>query len=229
MTMSLEESGKVQRGSLRLQVYQQLRDWIIQGHYPDGVALTEARICQELGVSRTPVREALRQLELDGLVVSSPNRSVTVHCYTDQEILDLYEVRSRIESLAAARAAVHMTEEQRQALIRIYEEEDRETDIHEQDLQKLQDLDAAFHDQIFTGCGSSILQSILVPINQKTRQARLVSLSRPGRCRDQIAEHKNVLDAILSRDSREAEKQMRRHIAKAADSYRAVGKNRRTH
>lgn len=215
---------KVLHGSLRLKVYQQLRDWILQGHYADGKALTELSVSQELGVSRTPVREAFRQLELDGLVVSSPNRSVTVHCYSDQDILDLYEVRSRMESLAAARAAVNMTQEQRDKLISVFEQEKRATEENETVLPVLQDLDAAFHDQIFAGSGSAILQSMLSPINQKTRQARLVSLSRPGRSHGQITEHKSILEAILRQDSQDADRQMRRHIASAADSYRHVSR-----
>jgi DNA-binding GntR family transcriptional regulator len=226
--MKMAMPVQVKHGSLRMVVYQQLRDWIVQGHYPDGVALTELRVSQELGVSRTPVREAFRQLELDGLVVSSPNRSVTVHCFSDQDILDLYEVRSRIESLAAARAALNMTDAQRHRLEEIFDQEDRVTEQHEDDLAALQDLDAAFHDQIFTGSGSSILHAILNPINQKTRQARLVSLSMEGRCHGQIKEHRAILEAILKRDSQGAEKQMQRHIARAAGSYRTVVKNRRS-
>lgn len=219
---------QIKHGALRQAVYQQLRDWILQGHYSDGMALTELRVSQELGVSRTPVREAFRQLELDGLVLSSPNRSVTVHCFTDQDILDLYEVRSRMEGLAAARAALNMTDEQRRALKALFEEESHLTGHQQDNLAQLQDLDAAFHDQICSGSGSSILQTILSPINHKTRQARLVSLSMTGRCREQIREHQAVLAAILRRDSKDAEKQMQRHIAGAAGSYRTVVKNRRS-
>lgn len=226
MTMAMP--AQVKHGSLRMTVYQQLRDWILQGHYADGMALTELRVSQELGVSRTPVREAFRQLELDGLVVSSPNRSVTIHCFSDQDILDLYEVRSRVESLAAARAALNMSDAQRHKLEEIFAEEDRVTEQQEGDLATLQDLDAAFHDQIFTGSGSSILHAILNPINQKTRQARLISLSMPGRCHGQIKEHRAILEAILRKDSQGAERQMQIHIARAAGSYRTVVKNRRT-
>ncbi|MDD4744680.1 MAG: GntR family transcriptional regulator, partial [Eubacteriales bacterium] len=169
--------GIRQRGGLRLRVYHQLRDWILQGHYQNGMALTEARVSQELGVSRTPVREAFSQLELDGLVVSSPNRSVIVQRFTDQDILDLYEVRSRMESLASARAALNMTDSQRTELERIFEAEVALTRDKPDNLSGLQDLDAAFHDQVFAGSGSKILHKILAPINVQTREARLVSLS----------------------------------------------------
>ncbi len=211
-----------QRGGLRLRVYHQLRDWILQGHYQNGMALTEARVSQELGVSRTPVREAFSQLELDGLVVSSPNRSVIVQRFTDQDILDLYEVRSRMESLASARAALNMTDSQRAELEHIFEAEVALTRDKPDNLSGLQDLDAAFHDQVFAGSGSKILHKILAPINIQTREARLVSLSGSGRCHGQLEEHAAIVDAIRKRDSRLAEQTMRRHIARAKDSYRTV-------
>ncbi|MCK9253427.1 MAG: GntR family transcriptional regulator [Clostridiales bacterium] len=211
-----------QRGGLRLRVYHQLRDWILQGHYQNGMALTEARVSQELGVSRTPVREAFSQLELDGLVVSSPNRSVIVQRFTDQDILDLYEVRSRMESLASARAALNMTDSQRAELEHIFEAEVALTRDKPDNLSGLQDLDAAFHDQVFAGSGSKILHKILAPINIQTREARLVSLSGSGRCHGQLEEHAAIVDAIRKRDSRLAEQAMRRHIARAKDSYRTV-------
>ncbi len=214
--------GIRQRGGLRLRVYHQLRDWILQGHYQNGMALTEARVSQELGVSRTPVREAFSQLELDGLVVSSPNRSVIVQRFTDQDILDLYEVRSRMESLASARAALNMTDSQRAELEHIFEAEVALTRDKPDNLSGLQDLDAAFHDQVFAGSGSKILHKILAPINVQTREARLVSLSGSGRCHGQLEEHAAIVDAIRKRDSRLAEQAMRRHIARAKDSYRTV-------
>ena len=211
-----------QRGGLRLRVYHQLRDWILQDHYHNGMALTEARVSQELGVSRTPVREAFSQLELDGLVVSSPNRSVIVQRFTDQDIQDLYEVRSRMESLAAARAALNMTDEQRAALGCIFKDEVDMTRNEPDNLSGMQDLDAAFPDLIFAGSGSKILHKIQAPINVQTREARLVSLSGSGRCSGQLDEHAAILDAIGKRDSRLAEQAMRRHIARAQNSYRSV-------
>ncbi len=210
------------RGSLRLAVYRQLRDLILQGYYKEGMALTELAVSQKLGVSRTPVREAFRQLELDGLVVSSPNRSVTVHCFSDQDILDLYEVRSRMEGLAAARAAVNMTAVQLEELEDIYAREYTASFAQNSDVEQLKELDAAFHAAIVAGSGSSILDLTIKPINYLTGQARLVSLSRPKRSQSQIKEHLAILEAIRKKDSKDAERQMQRHIARAAASYRAV-------
>ena len=214
-------------GSLRTEAYRQLRERILQGLYPDGTALTELRISNELGVSRTPVREAFCQLELDGLVMTTPNKSVVVQGFSEQDILDLYEVRSRMETMAAARAATQMTADQLQALKASYQEEMAAIETGGGDISSLLQLDATFHDLIFQGSGSKILCNILVPINRYTRQARLVSLSTEGRSQCMLREHARILEAILNRDSDDAHEQMRNHIAMAAASFQAVGRNRR--
>ncbi|MEA4888405.1 MAG: GntR family transcriptional regulator [Clostridiaceae bacterium] len=220
--------GTVRHGSLRTEVYQQLRERILQGYYTHGTTLTELRVSHELGVSRTPIREALCQLELDGLVMTTPNKSVVVQGFSDQDILDLYEVRSRMETLAAARAAVQMTEEQRRDLQAAYDEEVRQTKSQDGEIINLQNLDSTFHDLIFRGSGSKILRNILMPINLYTQQARLVSLSTSGRSQKVLQEHELILQAILQRDSEKAHEQMRIHIAMAAASYQAISRIRRS-
>jgi DNA-binding GntR family transcriptional regulator len=207
-------------------VYQQLRERILQGIYPTGTALTEARAAQELGVSRTPVREAFSQLEQDGLVLSSPNKSLIVQGFSDQDILDLYDVRSCVESLAAGRAAEQMNAEQRGRLAAAYDEERQLTGAQE-DTRALQELDSRFHDLIFQGSGSKILRNILSSIGCYTRQARTISLSTPGRSQNVLEEHGAILAAITQGDRTAAQAQMRRHIARAAESYQTISKNRR--
>ena len=85
-------------GTMREEVFQQLRERILLGYYAKGTALTELRVSQELGVSRTPIREAFSQLLFDGLVSATPNKSMIVEGFDEQDMLDLYEVRSRIET-----------------------------------------------------------------------------------------------------------------------------------
>lgn len=219
---------RIRHGTMREEVFQQLRERILLGYYAKGTALTESRVSQELGVSRTPIREAFSQLLLDGLVTASPNKSIIVQGFDEQDILDLYEVRSRIETLAADRAANQMTDEQRLALQDVYAREVADTDNPASKVSHLQSLDAGFHDLIFQGSGSKILRNMLTAINHYTRSARLVSLTMPGRSRNVLQEHARVLDAILHRDGAEAHEQMRIHIAMAAASYQAVSRIRRT-
>jgi DNA-binding GntR family transcriptional regulator len=217
---------QARHGSLRSEVYRRLRDSILQGSYKRGFALTEQQVALSMGVSRTPIREAFGQLELDGLVSSTPNKGVVVQGFDEQDIEDLYEVRSQMEALAAARAARQMSTEQRNALREAYDYECSSTENLE-DFEKLQDLDNVFHELIFQGTGSKILQKILHPINIYTRHARSISLATPGRSRQVIEEHGRILDAIVKMDSKQAAKYMSEHIAKASASFKAVNKNRR--
>lgn len=207
-------------GMLRLKVYESLRDGILLGRYPRGSALTEIRLATELGVSRTPVREAFCQLELDGLVVSTPNKGVVVQGFDQEDMFDLYEVRSHMESLAAGRAALQMTKEQIRKLRAAYEQE--KEFVSSGNVEAMQRSDALFHDLIFGGSGSKILQNILSPINAYTRQARYVSLSAEGRSQQVLQEHQRILEAIEKQDAESARKHMQEHIANAAASFRRL-------
>jgi DNA-binding GntR family transcriptional regulator len=218
---------QARHGSLRSEAYRRLRENILLGHYKSGCALTEQQIAQEMGYSRTPVREAFGQLELDGLVRSTPNKGIVVQGFNEDDMHDLYEVRSHMEALAAARAARQMSGTQRQALQEAYERECRSTESNE-DTEQLQDLDNVFHEMIFKGTGSKILENILSPINVYTRHTRMISLATPGRSRQVIEEHGRILEAILNQDCEAARQRMNEHIEHASESFQAVGRNRRT-
>jgi DNA-binding GntR family transcriptional regulator len=217
---------QARHGSLRSEVYRRIRDNILRGQYKRGLALTEQQVALSMGVSRTPIREAFSQLELDGLVSSTPNKGVVVQGFDEHDIADLYEVRSQMEGLAAARAALQMNPSQRQALKEAYECECSSTESQE-DFDQLQDLDNVFHELIFKGTGSKILEKILQPINIYTRHARSISLATPGRSKQVVDEHGQILEAILNRDGEKARQCMSEHIAKASASFRAVSKDRR--
>ena len=215
-------------GSLRSEVYRRLRDDILIGRYKSGTALTEAQISQEMGVSRTPVREAISQLTLDGLVCSTPNKSIIVQGFDENDISDLYDVRRTMEVMAAIRAAEKMTENQINELQSVFDRETSETRAAGS-VNELQDLDNSFHEMIFLGSGSKIFRNILTSINIYTRHARLVSLATPGRSLKVIDEHKRILEAIRKRDSQGAGQAMREHIDHAAANFMTVshkgGKN----
>jgi DNA-binding GntR family transcriptional regulator len=212
---------QARHGSLRSEVYRRLQDNILRGLYQRGTTLTEQQVATSLGVSRTPIREAFSQLELDGLVSKIPNKGAVVQGFDDRDIEDLYEVRTHMESLAAVRAARDMSQQQRLQLKEIYERECRFAECNT-DFEKLQDLDNAFHEMIFKGTGSKILVNILNPINIYTRHARSISLATPGRSKKMIEEHGRILEAILTGDSRAAGQRMVEHINHAAASFKAL-------
>jgi DNA-binding GntR family transcriptional regulator len=217
---------QARHGSLRSEAYRRLREDILLGRYKRGEALTEQQVSLEMGVSRTPIREAFGQLELEGLVRSTPNKGVVVQGFDENDIHDLYDVRGQMEALAAARAARQMDEAQRQALKEAYERECRCTEGNE-DIDLLQNLDSAFHDLIFKGTGSKILEKILSPINIYTRHARSISLATPGRSRQVVEEHGRILEAILNQDCEAARLRMSEHIERASASFLTVSMSRR--
>ena len=212
-------------GCLRTEVYQKLREGILSGQYRRGTSLTEISLCSQLGVSRTPVREAICQLELDGLVTLTPNKSVVVRGFDDQDILDLYEIRHQVETLAAAKAALNMSGDQRRQLQDIFDKQENATE--EQNFELLQQIDSDFHKLIFIGSGSMMLQNLLSTLGIYTHQARLSSLTTPGRSRQVLTEHERIMTAILDQNSETARLMMQDHIANAAAKFKTVSLNRR--
>lgn len=112
---------KKENKSLTTIIFEKVREDILNDVYSDGEKIVEAKLADELGVSRTPVREALKQLELDGLVESIPNRGVIVKGITEQDIADIYTIRIAIEGIAANWSVRRISEEEVASLKEVYE------------------------------------------------------------------------------------------------------------
>lgn len=203
-----------------MQVYSQLRDRILRGVYARGTALTEIRVSQELGVSRTPVREAFGQLELDGLVKATPNKGVVVEGFDQDDLLDWYELRIRMEGMAAEKATLNLTPAIAAELQQTINEAKALTEMD--DIESLLRLDARFHDLIFKASGSRVLLNFLNPIAHYTRQSRQVSLTNPTRSDEVVVEHTKILEAMIAGDKLAARQYMEQHISRGAESYRKM-------
>ena len=129
--------------NLTAKVYNHLKNDILSGKYEKGTALTETSVAQELNVSRTPVREALRQLELGELVTIVPNKGAIVEGVSVDDVRDIYEIRSLIEGIAAVHAVKNATDEQIEQLSEIVDL--TEFYFNRNDTEKLQDMDGKFH------------------------------------------------------------------------------------
>lgn len=196
--------------SLRGRVFTKLREDILSGVYEQHEELKENTIGLELGVSRTPVREALRQLELEGLVTIIPNKGAYVTGITSKDIHDIYVIRSYLEGLCAKWACEHITETQIEALDEIlYLSEFHARRSHN---EQLVDLDNKFHDLIYKASGSKILDHVLSDFHHYVERIRKVTLSRPTRARRSNEEHAAILDAIRKRDGKLAEELAHEHI-----------------
>lgn len=202
-----------QEYSLRSRVFQSIRENILNGVYRENEELRENTIAKELGVSRTPVREALRQLELEGLVKIVPNKGACVTGITQKDVKDIYMIRSLLEGLCARWATEHITE----AKIDELEEIILLSEFHlkkrkEEQPQQVTELDGKFHEILYTASNSRILKHVLSDFHKYVRMARKASVTDPERAEKSIEEHKNILQAIKDRDADKAERLANEHM-----------------
>jgi DNA-binding GntR family transcriptional regulator len=196
--------------SLRGRVFNKIREDILAGIYHENEELKENTIGQELGVSRTPVREALRQLELEGLVTMIPNKGAYVTGITSKDIHDIYMIRSYLEGLCAKWACEHITQAQIEALDEILYLQDFHAgrNHHEQ----MVELDNKFHELIYEASGSKILYHVLSDFHHYVERVRKITLAMPSRATKSSQEHAAILDAIKKRDGELAEVLAHEHI-----------------
>ncbi len=198
--------------SLADQVFERLEKDILSGKYAYGETLTEARLSEELGVSRTPIREAIRRLEQENILRDS-GRGLVVQGITKEDVADILDIRVRIEGMAVRRAVQHMTDEQKHQLMEAVLLQ--EFYVTRCDPEHIQEQDHQFHELIYAGCGSITLQRTLVPLHRKAQKFRRASVERPSRAGESAAEHRAIAEAILAGDADKAERLMIDHIGKA--------------
>ncbi|MBQ8995607.1 MAG: GntR family transcriptional regulator [Oscillospiraceae bacterium] len=198
--------------SLSDQIFEKLEEDILFGVYPKGEILTEMKLSETLGVSRTPVREALKMLEQEHLIEDC-GKGMLVLGITLEDAMNIYEIRKRIEGLAAARCAVTATEEQLQELKDAVDLQ--EFYVSRSDSGKIKEQDTLFHDLIYKYSGSAVFYDTLIPLHRKIQKFRKTSIEQKSRANESVAEHKRILDALLSRDALRAEKEMNEHVEKA--------------
>lgn len=199
--------------SLRIKIYHRLKNAILNGVYKPGESLIEMKLAKELGVSRTPIREAIRQLELEGLVSSIPNKGVIVEGVSPQDVEDIYSIRKMIEGLAARWAAEKITDAQLKELKDILDLMEFYTE--KGNVEKLSELDSRFHDIIFKASNSRPLESVLTNFHHFIQRARLVSVKASGRAVHSLNEHRDIYEALQVHDTDTAEKAMIDHVGSA--------------
>lgn len=199
--------------SLRGKVFQKIREDILSGVYQDGEELREITLGEKLGVSRTPVREALRQLELEGLVTIVPNKGAFVTAITQKDVKDIYMVRSLLEGLCARWATRNITEDQISEMEEIvYLAEFRLKKRGEGQARQVSELDGRFHKVLYEASDSRILEHVLKDFHKYVKMARQLSVGTPDRAEHSVAEHRGILEAIKSKDEDLAERLANEHI-----------------
>jgi DNA-binding GntR family transcriptional regulator len=199
---------------IRSQVVEMLRTAITRGQFAPGERLVETDLCDLMGVSRPSLREALRQLESEGLVVTVPNRGPTVSLLSAQDVASIYEVRGALEALAAQLFAATASEAEVEELDRTVD--DLERAYQSEDLEKIVVAKQRFYDVLLAGSGNSMLPSLLRTMNARVTQLRRVSLSLPQRGTVSLREIRAVLRAIKRRDPDGAFKASLHHVKEAS-------------
>lgn len=198
---------------LRELVLEAIREAIVNGTLKPRERLMEIQLAEELGVSRTPIREALRKLELEGFIVMVPRKGAYVADLTFKDIADVFEIRAALEGLAAGLAAERITDEELENMERLLVE--KAEAIAEKDIEKLVAADTKFHEVLYQASRNQRLSAIISNLRVQIQRFRTLSLSYPGRSKQSLEEHRLIVEAIQSRDVQAAHQAAQDHIENA--------------
>lgn len=201
--------------TIRNQVYQILKDDICEGRFAPGQWLQENELAERLCVSRSPIREALRQLASDGLVVEIPNKGVFVKEFTARDIEEIFDLRVLLEDYAISKLQHHLTTADMQQLIDCLNEMER---LHAQkNLRAYTDMDSKLHGLLIELCGNSLLESMYARIHSLNQQFRIYSLTSTQRFNESMEEHRDIVHCLLTNNADEARAINKRHLQLAKD------------
>jgi DNA-binding GntR family transcriptional regulator len=195
---------------LREVVCESLRKAIREGVLEPGERLMEIQLADQLGVSRTPVREAIRKLELEGYVIMMPRRGTYVASMSIRDINEIFEIRTALESLSNGLAAERITQEELEHLQRLIVRIGEYVD--EGDMDKIVKTDIEFHDTLYHAARNNRLVNILSNLREQLTRFRTLSMSYPGRLETTLEEHRKIVEAIAAGDAKAARKAAEHHM-----------------
>lgn len=194
------------------QVFERLETDILSGKFSRGEILIEMELCQNLGVSRTPVREALRRLQQEHLV-EEHSKGLKVLGVTREDLEDIMEMRLRLEGFAAARAAERITEEQLKELKDTLDLQEFYLTKHDSD--HIKGMDSKFHELVYKFSGSVVIYDTLLPLHKKVQRYRKKSVENNSRATLSVEEHRAIYEALAAHDPVAAEKAILNHTNNA--------------
>ncbi len=201
--------------SIADQVFEELEKDILSGAFERDEILTEIKLSERLGVSRTPIREALRRLEQEH-IIEPTSKGMKVIGISRADIADICEIRLRLEGLAARWAAERADEAGIQSLKETLDLQEFYT--QKQDPESIKNADSRFHQTIYALCGSLSMQDTLEPLHRKLLKYRRVSVSTQSRAQKSLDEHMAIYQAIAAHDGEKAEQLTIEHVKNARDS-----------
>ena len=198
--------------SLADQVFDHLENDILSGKYQRGAILPESKLSAELGVSRTPIREALRRLEQEHIIEESGKGSVVIGI-NEKDLEDIFMIRKSLECQVAALAAKNRTEEQLKQLREALEFQ--EFYLNKKDPDQIKLMDSRFHETLYKLSGSTAFYDTLVPLHKKIQKYRRASVANSSRAEASVAEHRKIYEAIESQNTALAAKYASEHVENA--------------
>ena len=195
---------------LSQKVYQALKTEIIKGSLRPGTKLLEGKIAKQMKVSRTPIREALRELAAEGFVKISPNQGVVVSNASVEDVQEVLQIRGVLEGLAARLATKMINEEEIKELEKYQKRMGYYT--NKDDVLAFSEMDAEFHELILNICGNNRLIQIRKNLSDQAHRYRIRSLSVPGRLKYSLKEHQEIVEALKKKNPEQADRLSQKHI-----------------
>lgn len=208
--------------SLADQIFEQLERNILSGVYARGEIFTETHLSEQLGVSRTPIREALRRLEQEHLIEVSTKGAVIIGI-SKKDICDMYEIRIRTEGLASKLAAENITDEGKKELLDIVELQDFY--VEKGDADNIKNMDSKFHEAIYRLSESTAIYDTLHPLHKKVIKYRKAAVQNSGRAAQSVDEHKAICNAVIQGNAELAETLTIQHIKNAKANIEKTAKD----
>ncbi len=205
---------------LRDVVFQTLREAILKGELKPGERLMELQLASKLGVSRTPIREAIRMLEQEGLAITIPRKGAEVAKMTEKNMEDVLQIREALDDLAVQTACDKMTEQQLMELT--LAKKNFENAIQAGDLKKIAESDVQFHDVIYEATDNPKLVAMLNNLREQIYRYRVEYLKEKENYPMLIKEHEAILNALKQKDRKGAVEYMRCHIRNQAEAVKAI-------
>lgn len=205
---------------LRDVVFSTLRDAILRGDLKPGERLMEMHLANKLGVSRTPIREAIRMLEQEGLAVTVPRKGAQVAKMTEKDLQDVLEVRDALDELAVSSACAHITSEQLQELKATVRE--FELAIHARDVRRMVQADEAFHNVIYRAADNPKLENIVKNLREQMYRYRYEYIKDHTDYQQLVREHAAMIDGFEKKDTAYVRSIMHTHLENQIAAVRAA-------
>ena len=218
--MTGRKEGQINENTLTNEIADIVRERILKGEYQIGEKIKESSIAQELNVSRTPIREAFKMLEEEGLLDYLPNRGCYAKGFTKRDVSDIYTVREALEEIAMTWACERITDEEIDKL----EEQCELMDFYtkKRDVQKILTMNSSFHDIIYNSTGSRFLAQVLRSYKGYLDKTRKSVFYREEFLDSIQEEHKAIFEAVKSRDEEQAVIAIKKHLASSKERTEAV-------